>query len=260
MADEEPRLFRVSGGLFSRQRLVFVSGFHTRDYRRGKLKAWLRAFRSAGWMGSVHWLRWNSCCSHERFAALWDVLDWPRANREAERAGELLPSLLREMPGRGDITLAGHSLGAKVVLTGLAALGRNHDLPLRNAVLLAAAVHSEADELWTEAADRLSGRLVNVVNHRDSALGTRYVVGELLRLSPGRAGGRAGVDGNGLSAGLLNLDVTGILDTDSHTEVYRSRLDEVAGWLWSPQRRRALLIAGTVAAAAGAAAVLLAHL
>jgi hypothetical protein len=260
MADEEPRVCRVSGSLVSRQRLLFVSGFHTSDYAEPKLKLWIRAFRRAGWMGSVHWLWWDSCCSHDRFTALWDVLDWPRANREAERAGERLPSLLRGMPGRGAITLAGHSLGAKVILTGLAALEEDHALPLRDAVMLAAAVHSEADGLWAEAAARLSGRLVNVVNRRDGALGARYVVGELLRLSPGRAGGRRGAGGDEIPEGLLNLDVTGILETDSHTEVYRSRLSEVLGWLWKPQRRRAMLLAVTAAAVAGAAVTVLAHL
>lgn len=257
MADAAPFITRVSRTRGSRQRLVLVSGFHTSDYQGEKLGQWIRAFRRAGWRGAVHWLWWDSCCNHESFSAFWDVLEWARANRMADRAGRVLPQLLRGFRGSGDITLLGHSLGAKVIFTGLLSLEDGHGLPLRDAVFLAGAVHADREDDWAAAASRLSGSLINVVNRRDGALGTRYFVGELLRLSPGRAAGRAGVRPEAAPGSLVNLDVTEVLDTESHTAAYRTRLDDVLGWLWSAQRRRALLLAWGAAAAAAAATLAL---
>ena len=259
MTDTAPFITRVSRTRGSLQRLVFVSGFHTSGYQTEKLGQWLRAFRRGGWRGSVHWLWWDSCESHERFTTLWSALEWAKANRKAESAGRLLPQLLRGLRGSADITLLGHSLGTKVIFAGLLSLGAEHDLPLRDAVFLAGAVHADREEDWATAAARLSGRLINVVNERDRALGTRYFVGELLRLSPGKAAGRAGVSPDAAPGSLINLDVTETLDTESHTAVYRARLDQVLGWLWSIQRRRTLLLAWGAAAVA-AAAVLVALL
>ncbi len=256
MTDDAPFVRRISATRGSRQRLLFVSGFHTSDYRQEKLSQWVRAFRSAGWRGSVHWLWWDSCCTHERFSTLWDAIEWARANRTAERAGRVLPQLLRGFGGSGGITLLGHSLGAKVIFSGLLALKADHGMPLRDAVLLAGAIHADRDEDWATAASRLSGALVNVVNRRDRALGTRYLVGELLRLSPGRAAGRAGVKPASAPGKLVNLDVTDLLDTDSHTAVYRTRLDEMMDWLWAGQKRRVRLVSWGAAAAVAAAAVL----
>lgn len=256
MADPEPFVTRISSTRGSRKRLIFVSGFHTSDYRPEKLGQWVRAFRGAGWRGSVHWLWWDSCCTHERFAALWDALEWAKANRMADRAGRMLPQLLQGFGGSGGITLLGHSLGAKLIFTGLLSLDADHGLPLEDAVFLAGAVHADREEDWATAASRLSGTLVNVVNERDGALGTRYYVGELLRLSPGKAAGRTGVEPEAAPGRLVNLDVTDLLDTDSHTAVYRTRLDEILGRLWDSQRRRARLLSWGMAAALAAAALI----
>ena len=257
VTEAAPILRRLSGKRGSSERLVFVSGFHTSDYRDESLRGWVRAFRRAGWRGSVHWLWWDSFNSHRRFCRLWDALEWAGANRKARRAGELMPRVLRGVGGTGGLTLVGHSLGAKVIFEALLALPEENDLPLKNVIFLAGAVHADRDDDWAAAARRISGALCNVVNERDGVLGTRYFVGELLRLSPGRACGRIGAPSPDSSGSVINLDVTELLDSDSHTSVYKDRLQDILGWMWRSRRRLTWALAATAAALAAAAALII---
>lgn len=245
---DEPFVRKLQGFRGSMQALVFFSGFHTRDYGQERLKDWCRAFRRAGWRGSIYWFWWDSCSSHERLNMMWSTLEWNRANSNARRAGEehAVP-ILHSLP-HGRLTLVGHSLGAKVVYFALLGMEPS-ELRIGNVVLLAAAVHGGKDRRWVEAASRVRGRLVNVHNAQDECLGLRFALGEAIRLSPGTPCGRDGIDAVHAEAAsnIINVDATSLIDSPSHTQAHIDTLKlTVGGLLWTGQKIRA----GALAAAA----------
>lgn len=243
----EPFVRKLRGFGGSLQVLVFFSGFHTRDYDQERLGDWCRAFRKAGWRGSIYWFWWDSCSSHERLNMMWSALEWNRANNNAREAGEgYTVPILRSLPRRR-LTLVGHSLGAKVVYFALQSMDDARELRIGDVALLAGAVHGGSDRDWVKAASRIRGRLVNVYNGRDECLGLKFALGEALRLSPGTPCGRSGIEAihTRRASNIINVDATALIDSPSHTQGQIDNIDKTVGWLlWRRQRLTARALAG----------------
>ncbi|MBD3368810.1 DUF726 domain-containing protein [Candidatus Fermentibacteria bacterium] len=243
----EPFVRKLQGFRGSLQILVFFSGFHTRDYDQVRLGDWCRAFRRAGWRGSIYWFRWDSCSSHERLNMMWSALEWNRANNKAREAGERYAvPILHSLPRR-KLTLVGHSLGAKVVYFALQSMDDGRELRIGDVALLAGAVHGGSDRDWVKAASRVRGRLVNVYNGQDECLGLKFALGEALRLSQGTPCGRNGIEEihTRRASNIFNVDATTLIDSPSHTQSQMDNIDKTLGsLLWRQQRLRARALTG----------------
>jgi hypothetical protein len=100
---------------------------------------------------------------------------WHLSMKNAEIAGRLLANAITRTPG-WRFTLAGHSLGARVVHFALRALAGQAPKCVENAYLLGAAVGGGAkdDACWTKAASAVRGRIFNCYSLEDKVLQNLY--------------------------------------------------------------------------------------
>ncbi|MGZ8293572.1 MAG: DUF726 domain-containing protein [Telluria sp.] len=100
---------------------------------------------------------------------------WHLSMKNAEIAGRLLANLIARTPG-WRFTLAGHSLGARVIHFALKKLAEQPRKRIENAYLLGAAVGGGAkdDNCWNQAADAVRGHIFNCFSEKDMVLANAY--------------------------------------------------------------------------------------
>lgn len=110
---------------------------------------------------------------------------WHSTMQTAERAGVLLAQAILRTPG-WRFTLAGHSLGARVIHFALKELARHPRKRIENAYLLGGAVgggHKD-DACWTKAASAVKGRIFNCYSSQDDILRRAYQGANAMLSSP----------------------------------------------------------------------------
>ncbi|WP_296947297.1 DUF726 domain-containing protein [uncultured Massilia sp.] len=112
---------------------------------------------------------------------------WHTTMLAAERAGELLAQAILSTPG-WRFTLAGHSLGARVIHFALKALEGKGARRIENVYLLGGAVGGadvERDKRdWTSAANAVKGRIFNCFSDEDGVLAWLYQGANALQSRP----------------------------------------------------------------------------
>lgn len=114
-----------------------------------------------------------------------DVLSnpWHSAMKKAEMTGVLLADAISRTP-KWRFTLAGHSLGARVIYFALEELARrNHTKRIRDVFLLGGAVSNEP-EGWERAASAVSGFINNCYSKNDSVLAYAYRIANAGQSTP----------------------------------------------------------------------------
>lgn len=116
---------------------------------------------------------------------------WHTTMLNAERAGKLLAEAILRTPG-WRFTLAGHSLGARVIHFALKELAKQSRKRVSNVYLLGGAIGGSAkdDDCWEEAVSAVTGRIFNCYSSHDLTLQGAYQ-GANLMLS--RPAGYAGI-------------------------------------------------------------------
>lgn len=133
---------------------------------------------------------------------------WHGAMLSAERTGVLLAHAIRSTPG-WRFTLAGHSLGGRVIHFALKALAREKRKRIENVYLLGAAVGGGAkdDGCWEQAAGAVKGRIFNCYSREDAILSRLYRSANLTLSEP------AGYSGINLQhARLFHFDCWRLVD------------------------------------------------
>lgn len=97
------------------------------------------------------------------------------AMHHAERSGKLLAQAIRRTPG-WTFTLAGHSLGGRVIHYALQELAQEAQPRIDNAYLLGAAVGGGGKDAacWGRAAGAVAGKIFNCHSSKDRVLGLVY--------------------------------------------------------------------------------------
>jgi hypothetical protein len=111
---------------------------------------------------------------------------WYATMKSAERAGELLAEAIMRTPG-WRFTLAGHSLGARVIHFALKALEkRSSSKRVANVYLLGGAVggSEKDDDCWEKAVDAVSGKIFNCYSSQDKILERAYQGANLMLSRP----------------------------------------------------------------------------
>ncbi len=115
------------------------------------------------------------------------LASWHTAMLAAERAGELLAQAILATPG-WRFTLAGHSLGARVIHFALKALEGKGAPRIENVYLLGGAVGGGDDDRnkrdWTSAANAVKGRIFNCFSKEDGVLEWLYQGANVLQSRP----------------------------------------------------------------------------
>ena len=200
-----PTLEKVSEGSGTRRPLVFVKGYLSAE---DDIANWLEALRESGWTGSVYQLRWDASTGGRLAlriglrvllgkAIVLTVLagpmgrlagatigltvrrHWKKHLRHAvEVGGTHLPRLLDELGEKQDITLAGFSLGCRVVVEALRAEAKAGRSRVSDVVLVGGAVPVSDEALWGEVATTPTGHVVNVHNTNDKVLAVLFRLAE----------------------------------------------------------------------------------
>ena len=220
-AFEQPSITRIGESKGDDRALVVVKGYLS-EKAHDPRKVWLRSIREAGWHGSVYRLSWNASHTGDlmrramlmaRFsrqphvAALLTTTSllhhWVQVRRRADHTGAAsLRQLLAECVPEAKLVLMGHSLGARLICTGLQGW-HNAGNRVQHVVLLGGAVPGGSETDWQTLVGRIPGRIVNVYNRRDWALTLLYRIGQLTR---GRACGISPIDY--AHPRIINVDVT----------------------------------------------------
>lgn len=100
---------------------------------------------------------------------------WHSAMESAQEAGELLAQAIMRTPG-WRFTLAGHSLGARVIHYALKYLAEHSSVCVENVYLLGGAVGGGAKDnrCWTSAVGAVEGHIFNCYSEHDSTLSYLY--------------------------------------------------------------------------------------
>lgn len=138
------------------------------------------------------------------------VTAWHASMRNAEIAGRLLANAILRTCGGWRFTLAGHSLGGRVVHFALRTLAEQPRTSVDNAYLLGAAVGGgeKDDDCWHKAATAVRGRIVNCYSREDQVLQNLYRGANVLISEP------AGYSGIHLAHGnIVDFDCTELVKT-----------------------------------------------
>jgi len=152
---------------------------------------------------------------------------WHRAMLSAEGAGRTLADAIYQTPG-WNFTLAGHSLGARVIHFALKAIAQRGSCTIDDAYLLGGAVGGGAkdDACWTSATRAVKGKIYNCHSARDDVLRWAYQGANGMRSSPvGLAGIHMQHDR------IVQLDCSDFVG--GHMQ-WKDQFDQV---LWRLQRR-----------------------
>ena len=214
---DDPYIRDVSPTVCGTGALVLVNGMWSKKYGLKHTAKWVEAIRSAGWKGSLHHLWWDASTKN---AAPTHLNAWNTTRRRAVRVGNIWLGGLLEQLGSRPITLVGHSLGARVIHSGLlagAGAGRVHDV-----ILLGGAVRRKRRN-WEQVGAAIEGRVVNVFNRNDMILaGLRTLT--FLKSSPC---GLKEIDAKNTPQ-IFNYDATQLIGKSSHSlKRYLSALPSV---------------------------------
>jgi len=104
-----------------------------------------------------------------------DLVDnpWHVAMFRAQQTGILLAEAISRTPG-WTFTLAGHSLGARVIYFALEALSTQRRKPIRDVYLLGGAVDRGDEAGWASATKPVRSMIYNCFSKNDEVLGTIY--------------------------------------------------------------------------------------
>lgn len=136
-----------------------------------------------------------------------DIADnpWHVAMFRAQQTGVLLAEAISRTPD-WTFTLAGHSLGARVIYYALQALSTNRRKPVRDVFLLGGAVDRTDRKGWSEAVKPVRGRIYNCFSGEDAVLGTVYRTANAFMSDPI---GFSGIPGR--NPGIHNFDCTDLV-------------------------------------------------
>ncbi|XLZ68015.1 DUF726 domain-containing protein [Massilia sp. SR12] len=197
--------------------VIFVNGFlsagnsDTDDWQTGIKEK----YAQADW----YHLDWDACSNPANLLSFQGIADavlgpsrpaiaaWHLSLNAAETAGKLLAKAIVSTPGR-TYTLAGHSLGARVIHFALKELSRQRQQCIENAYLLGGAVGGglKDDHCWRLATTAVKGKIYNCYSRNDSVLEWAY------RWANARISEPVGLSGIQLQhAHILNLDCSDIV-------------------------------------------------
>ncbi len=158
--------------------------------------------------------------SHILFAGANIAASWHLSMKNAEVAGRLLASAILRTPD-WSFTLAGHSLGARVIHFALVELAKHGSKRIENAYLLGAAVGGggKDDDCWRQAANAVRGKIFNCFSSEDSTLAMLYRGANVMVSRP------AGYSGIHLEhAQVINVDCSDFVK--AHT-LWKSKFGEI---------------------------------
>ncbi len=172
---EEPRLHLIEPMIDRDEALIFINGYLSENKIRPEDNSLLwKAIRDAGWRGSLYHLWWDAS-NRTSFAMSASqlgagvVLHWEAHKEKAKVVGlQYSYKMLSTLPEK-KITIIGFSLGARIAYYTMQAWP-NHDRRLKDIILLGGAVRRGKSKNWGEHVEKLSGKLVNVYNEKDSVL------------------------------------------------------------------------------------------
>ncbi|WP_374580516.1 DUF726 domain-containing protein [Pseudoduganella sp.] len=207
-------LRKIQGG--DRHALIFVNGFLS----SGKLDTSDWEQTAQGQFGHASWyhLDWSACSPADILPAesflqpnagivLQPLVSWYRSMSNAEAAGKLLAKAIVSTPG-WRFTLAGHSLGARVIHFALRELSRQRRQCVENAYLLGGAVDGgvKDDHCWRLATAPVKGHIFNCYSRRDAVLEWAY------RGANARFSEPVGLSGINLKhVRIVDIDCTGLV-------------------------------------------------
>lgn len=148
-----------------------------------------------------------------------DIIDnpWSVAKNRAEQAGQMLGDYIADNQFGGlPVTLAGYSLGTRVIAAALKRLEKRNELGKIYDVYLMGSALSCNDPILTKLPKVIAGKLVNVYSKKDLVLTYTYRTAEMLDPP-------AGLQAIDLE-GVINIDVT---DTVGGHLDYPKKLDTI---------------------------------
>lgn len=159
--------------------VIFVNGFLSKGIADSS--DWQAAMQDKYEHASWYHLDWDARNLFELLSPIptsnwFSVLtSWHFAMKNAEQAGKLLAKAIVSTPG-SRFTLAGHSLGARVIHFALHELSRQRRDCIDNAYLLGGAVGggSKDDHCWRKATSAVSGKIYNCFSSKDAVLDWLY--------------------------------------------------------------------------------------
>lgn len=189
-----------SGG---RHALIVVNGFMSQGDK--ETRDWEHVIEERYRHSTIYHLDWNAAKSPMAVAGelaslkgmsdlltarpIMTVADfafaWHRAMLSAQRTGQALADAIARTPG-WRFTLAGHSLGARVIHFALRKLGTEARCTIDSAYLLGGAVGGGAkdDKCWASAATAVKGRIYNCYSAQDDVLQWAYRGANLMASNP----------------------------------------------------------------------------
>lgn len=148
-----------------------------------------------------------------------DIIDnpWSVAKNRAEQAGQALGDYIADNQLGGlPVTLAGYSLGTRVIAAALKRLEERNELGKIYDVYLMGSALSSNDPILTKLPKVIAGKLVNVYSKKDLVLTYIYQAAEMFD----RPAGLQAID----LEGAINIDVT---DTVGGHADYPQKLDTI---------------------------------
>ena len=157
---------------------------------------------------------------HAALTAVNALAAWHMSMKNAGIAGRLLANAIVRTPG-WQFTLAGHSLGARVIHFALVELAKQHGKRIDNVYLLGAAVGGgdKDAECWRKAADAVGGKIFNCFSQNDHVLARDYRTANAMMSEP------AGYSGIKLKHDQVhNMNCSALVDGHSS---WKSRFDDI---------------------------------
>lgn len=157
---------------------IFVDGFLTQSCP-DKFMDWIKGLGDSNISGTYAGYRWPSADSVLE-------LKWNKALLESSNSGNTLAShinIIMAFNKRVNISLYGHSLGARLIYNTLQAL-YDSDNYVKNVYLFGGAVSRNHIERWIKATKAVNGKIYNFYNQNDETLRKYYVLSTLLDSEP----------------------------------------------------------------------------
>lgn len=220
---DKPWLSQIEPSLGLQEALVFMTGYCTEEHwEPSHHRHWVSNLREAGWRGSIYYLWWDSSNNRNFYSTIGQlgvgvIAHWDKHKRRARRVGEdYLENLISRQVNETTISLVGHSLGARVIFFAASNWSIWSSHKLKNVFLLGGAIPKNRN--WEKVASRLSGKVFNIYNSRDTTLNFSYRASSL-GLFPC---GLMPIDSGNFR--INNVDVTSLVGKSHDAEIYLKTL------------------------------------
>lgn len=198
--------------------LIFIGGYLSEDNSSPEDNGhWWWNIRRSGWKGSIYYLWWDAS-RHETvlktamLPGIGSIAHWEKHEKRAKKVGELFLLPIIEDLSESKVTLAGFSLGARVIYYALRELKEwpTSSKKINHAILMAGAIRRGSDKNWATIAPQLHGYLINIFNENDSVLTTLFKTVALNRSACGTNPIKE------YHPKIININATNLINTQKH--------------------------------------------